>query len=793
LADCLELRELLSGPTFVVTSPLDAGENTLRTAIFLADANRGSTIDFRLQSIPATIKLLKPLPAVTAPVIIDGTSQPGFKGSPLITIDGSGIAGAASAGINFVSGSSGSMIDGLAITGFAIAGITVDGATDVTIGGSIAGEGNVISGNPGRGIALIGSGTSGVIVEGNLIGTDATGAVSLANGVGLSIVGATANTIGGNVIAARNVISGNTRDGVLISGSQAGGVASLNVIQGNYIGTNAAGNAALANGADGVNFSFLATNNTVGGEVASDLNVVSGNALNGIEITGAASAGNVVAGNVIGTNAAGTAALANGASGVSINGGGEGNTIGGIAAGAGNVISGNETNGVEIANAGSDGNLIAGNVIGTNAAGTTALANGVDGININGPAMDNTIGGTVAGARNVISGNTDSGIAIAGAGVLGDVIAGNYIGTDASGRSPLANQVGIIVSGGTAATIGGQSASAANVVSGNITAGIEVTGNTASAIQILGNLIGTDPTGSVAVLRAGQAGPVQSLQNVGVAVIGSDGNTIGGESPNTRNLLSGNYVGVMLATIPGNSNPNRVLGNLIGTDISGTKPVGNIVGIYINGAADNQIGGTGPGSGNVISGNSSVGVEIFGSASAGNRIEGNTIGLAADGRGVFRDSSALFTQQDGIFILDASSNTIGGKADGAGNVISGNQGAGVLIQQLSGRSSGNTIDGNFIGLGPGGAAGPGNAGYGIALVNAPNNPIGRGRLAANRFGRNGIADVRNYSGPVPTNPNQTAASRRRIRKVAHPGGPVRLRHSGGATRIMKTRKCESTE
>jgi hypothetical protein len=231
----------------------------------------------------------------------------------------------------------------------------------------------------------------------------------------------------------------------------------------------------------------------------------------------------------------------------------------------------------------------------------------------------------------------------------------------------------------------------------------------------------------------------------------------------------------MLATISGQGNPNIIQGNLIGTDISGQKSVGNVVGIYLNGASRNQIGGTGPGSRNVISANLSVGVEIFGKASQGNRIEGNTIGLAADGRGVFRDNRGLFTQRNGIFILDASDNLIGGNAGSTGNVISGNQAAGVLIQQRSGTSSGNTIDGNFIGQGPSGTTGPGNAGYGIALVNAPNNSIGRSGSAANRFGRNGIADFRNYSGPVPGSAVQTAARRSHSRstKRAHPAGPSR--------------------
>jgi hypothetical protein len=246
-------------------------------------------------------------------------------------------------------------------------------------------------------------------------------------------------------------------------------------------------------------------------------------------------------------------------------------------------------------------------------------------------------------------------------------------------------------------------------------------------------------------------------------------NTIGGDAAGTRNLISGNYVGVMLATSPVQGNPNFVLGNLIGTDSSGEKPVGNIVGIYINGAAGNQIGGMESGAGNIISGNSSVGVEIYGSVSTGNVVEGNTIGLAANGRAVFRDSRGLFTQREGIFILNASANMIGGAGAGAGNVISGNESAGVFIQSRSGTSSGNSVDGNLIGLATGRGAGPGNNGYGIVLFNAPTNPIGRTGPAANHFGRSGIADIRDFRGPVRSSLRQSVASRSRRRESPKDG------------------------
>ena len=90
------------------------------------------------------------------------------------------------------------------------------------------------------------------------------------------------------------------------------------------------------------------------------------------------------------------------------------NTVGGTAAGAGNVISGSVEDGVGVGVGNASDNVVAGNLIGTNAAGTAALGNGGDGVDLTGPATGNTIGGTIAAARNVISGNTRDGVDISG-------------------------------------------------------------------------------------------------------------------------------------------------------------------------------------------------------------------------------------------------------------------------------------------------------------------------------------------------------------------------------------------
>ncbi len=766
----LEPRIALS--TFDVITVADSGTGSLRSAITEADGNPGSTIDFRIEKGPLTINLLSPLPLITATMTIDGTTQPGYKDTPLVTVNGSGVASPGT-GFNFVQGSSGSVIRGLEVTGFNSAAVMADGASNITIGGATAGQGNVISDNF-QGIAITGSGpgtqvapipeTSDITVEGNFIGTDATDTAPQPNSYGVFISGAKNNTIGGSSVTDRNIISGNTIAGIVIVGAPG------NTVAGNYIGTNATGSSAVANGT-GVEINGSAIDNTVGGSTTADLNLISGNTIAGVAISGIATSANLVAGNDIGLDASGQRALANGI-GVVISGG-TASTIGGTTSGAGNVISGNITTGIALSGGSVSGTQIEGNEIGTDPTGATAIANAT-GVAISGGASSNSIGGNAPAARNLISGNTTAGVAISDPGTSANLIAGDFIGTDASGQNALANGIGVLASGGMATTIGGTTAGAGNVISGNITAGIEVSSTAVSGTQIVGNQIGTNPAGTVAVVRSGQADPVLALQNAGVAIIGSSANTIGGTTVPARNLISGNYVGVMLATSTVSGNPNLVLGNLIGTDASGEKSVGNIVGVYINGASGNQVGGTIPGSPNVISGNTSVGVEIYGAGSTANLIQGNIIGLAEDGRSAFRRSDGLFVQPVGVFIQAASGNVIGGSVAGAGNVISGNESAGVFILSRAGTSQANSVQGNFIGLNENGSPGPGNDGYGILLDNAPSNPIGRTGSAANRFGRNGIADIRKYSGPQTAGLPQVFSNTDVVLATArHPKGPAR--------------------
>src|SRR5262249_43686304 len=171
------------------------------------------------------------------------------------------------------------------------------------------------------------------------------------------------------------------------------------------------------------------------GMVAAAGNLVSGNTNTGTVLAGTAAIGNVVQGNVVGTNATGSAALGN-FSGIVLTA--PNTMIGGTAAGAGNLVSGNTNDGLDLE---SSNNLLQGNLIGTNTAGTAAIGNGT-GISVRGVSLNNQIGGTSAAARNVISGNRFVGLLLYNA-VFDTSIQGNYIGTDVTGTLALANPQGI--------------------------------------------------------------------------------------------------------------------------------------------------------------------------------------------------------------------------------------------------------------------------------------------------------------------------------------------------------------
>jgi hypothetical protein len=456
--------ELLEGhvvpSTFVVTNTNDTGAGSLRQAILDANSTPGGNeIDFAVGGGGARIIQPKTdLPMITKAVVIDGTTQPGFAGSPLIDIDG----GAVTYVNSLIIYANDCTVRGLAITNF----LTPDDPCTVEWGIFINGNNNVVDGN------YIGVGLDGIQRMGNSYGVEISGS---------------GNRVGGTTAAECNIISGNDVAGVAVGGTN-------NVVLGNYIGTDVTATVAVANG-DGVELGGL--NCLVGGTTPEARNIISGNRDAGIRIhvySGSGARSNTVQGNYIGTDVTGANALAN-SNGIDFSGSGYGTTggwfnlIGGTAPGAGNVISGNRFWGVAIGDT-NIGNVIQGNLIGTDAGGTQPVGNGLDGMVIYGPS-GTLVGGTDAGAGNVISGNDRHGIAILkpfSGNDTGSTVQGNLIGTDVSGTQPLGNgQDGVRVSGSNNNTIGGDAAEAGNVIAFNGGNGVRLDGGTGNAV--LGNAI----------------------------------------------------------------------------------------------------------------------------------------------------------------------------------------------------------------------------------------------------------------------------------------------------------------
>src|SRR5262249_33130247 len=412
----------------------------------------------------------------------------------------------------------------------------------------------------------------------------------------------------GSTPGAANVISGNSQDGILISGAllAAFGSKSNQVqVQGNLIGTDVTGNFALPNAGNGVQIAAGANGNTIGGDSSDAGNVISGNGGEGVLISGTGTKNNQVIGNFIGTDPSGTFAVGN-SDGVGIAAGASNNTVGGAADGAGNVISGNTNNGVVVIGTGTTNNQIMGNFVGTDVTGTFAVANLRAGVGVSFGAKNNIIGGAGAGAGNVISGNGNDGVVLSAPGTTGNHVQGNFIGTDISGTFALANgNSGVdILLGANANTIGGTAALAGNVISGNILEGIFISNADATLVQ--GNFIGTDVTGSIAVPNAFSGVFLGVAHNTTIAGTGA------------RNVISGN-AGDGVTTSGANPTTNIiwtdvVQGNFIGTDVSGTLPLGNAGnGVLINGKASrNTIGGTvrGAPAPNIIAFNGLAGVLV---------------------------------------------------------------------------------------------------------------------------------------------------------------------------------------
>lgn len=492
-----------------------------------------------------------------------------------------------------------------------------------------------------------------------------------------------------------------------------------NTVSGCYLGIDPTGNIAVTNGVLPLQISGGAISNVVGGTTVAARNVIGGSVFQGLVIRDDGTRFNTVLGNYIGLNAPGSAALANGWSGIQIFGGAQSNLIGGFTVAARNVISGNNFQGIAISDVGTSGNVIAGNFIGLNPAGSAALANGWSGIDVFNGAAANIIG-----PSNVIAGNFNYGVAISSTS-LWNVVQGNIIGLNAVGTAPVPNSyAGIGIFGGSVSnSVGGVAPVSRNVISGNNHQGVSISGAGTMGNVVAGNFIGVNAAGTAAVPNTW----------AGVEMFGgARSNFVGGATAASANLISGNSGQGVAMDGTGTMN-NFVTGNLIGVNLAGTAalPNGGAGAEIFGGAQNNFIGGSTSGAGNVISGNLHQGVSLSGVGTSGNQVQGNFIGVNAAG------VAAIGNAWAGVNCFgSATGNSIGGTVPGAGNVISGNKSQGVLLQDSG--TSGNLVQGNFIGLNAAGTSAVSNSWSGVDINNgAAGNVVGGYGGARNFISGNG--------------------------------------------------------
>jgi VCBS repeat protein len=478
------------------------GNCSFAAAIMEANAHAGAdTINFNIPGggvpsvgtdVPSVSTVFN---AVNEAVTIDGTTQPGGRVevnsngfTPLIFYGGNSVLrGVAIYGqnVSLNLASDGNIVEGNYI-GFRpdgtkpsygqIGGIHFRGGVNGSrpgnnnlIGGTVAQARNVISNCD---VGLNFNGNTGNVVKGNYVGTTIDGTAALPNARNL-LAGDSDVVVGGATSGAGNLFSGANGTGTFSTGLQLGKTA---LIQGNRFGTTADGIYPITNAGYAIE---VLTNEmvTIGGSTPAARNLISGS-LFGIQVTHDQGEATLIQGNYIGTNAEGDVAIPNLGDGIRLTGV-RAVTVGGASSGAGNLVSGNGENGINLTG-GINGTpcrsvVIQGNLIGTDETGTLPLPNGVSGIEL-AAARNASIGGTTAQARNTISGNSGNGVGMPGenAGEPNRVL-GNFIGVNRFGTGALGNSGdGVFLGPGNVSgnIIGGTNAGEGNVIAHNLESGI---------------------------------------------------------------------------------------------------------------------------------------------------------------------------------------------------------------------------------------------------------------------------------------------------------------------------------
>lgn len=349
-----------------------------------------------------------------------------------------------------------------------------------------------------------------------------------------------------------------------------------------------------------------------------------------------------------------------------------------------------------------------------------------DGILVFGGAKNNRIGGNrlqgsgPMGEGNRISGNGGHGISIYHSGTMSNTVTGNFIGTDIRGTTIVSNQIGVAIAyGASHNTVGAVAEGERNVIAGNQN---DVAIWDSELNVVVGNLIGTDPSGSFAL----RTQPPSGCCTRGVMIEqGAQHNVIG-----PGNVINGSYWGIQL--FGQGVEENIVIGNRIGTNITGTAAIGNFSdGILISeGPQRNRIGGPTPAERNLISGNGGNGISIDGAETISNTIIGNYIGTDASG------TAALGNMGPGGGIqVWSPRNIIGGYLPSEGNLVSSNGSNGISL--IGRRAYGNRVIGNYTGTDASGTLHLGNRGHGIAIEMGAFDNLIQGNLSSGN-GRSGV-------------------------------------------------------
>jgi len=553
---------------------------TFRAALQETNALEGvDTITFNIPgSESVMIQPDSALPAIESPVWIKGNRE---DGEPQIVIDGSN-AGENANGLTVEFEGRKSSVRNLVLTNFSGHGVLLDETMEVTIqgcliggedgndgdgihlnessintiGGELSDARNIIGGNEGNGINIVGEGGNLNVIRNNYLGISRDGETALPNQTnGIRMTGDVQKNT-----AWDNTISGNRENGIYIV-DNAAEQDEENEFFNNNIGTDADGTGAVPNKGNGI----LIENSSGSriGRITGSGNLISGNGKNGVKIIGEDARINRIAGNSIGTDHGGTSEIPNAFNGIKIVNAPD-NFVGGSTSSPGdppgNVISGNRKTGIYISGREATGNDIEGNLIGTGVSGTTSLEN-YDGIAVLSGASNNIIGGPTAIHRNIISGNLRFGVIVGDPETEENTIQGNYIGTDKNGSQSLDNEVGIYLVDALKTRIGGIEDEAENVISGNRDDGIRIIDGAGHTIQ--SNLIGVDATGEA---------PLGN--EIGISVKRSAVNTIGSSSREESeggNVISGNEQGMKLEKSVG----DKIFCNTVGLSADGDGDFGN--------------------------------------------------------------------------------------------------------------------------------------------------------------------------------------------------------------------------